>query len=83
MSEKIAKMLERQKKREAREAEALQRSLLNLRDKKTLIAMELDQFLREEMPNLEPMQRLHMYQISEELRKKFVTRCIQKGLIKV
>jgi hypothetical protein len=83
MSEKIEKMLERQKKREAREAEALQRSLLNLRDKKTLIAMELDQFLREEMPNLEPMQRLHIYQISEELRKKFVTRCIQKGLIKV
>jgi hypothetical protein len=83
MSEKINAWLKRQKQREAREAEALQRSLWNLRDQKTLIAIELDQFLREEMPNLEPMQRLHMYQLSEDLRKKFVTRCIQKGLIKV
>jgi len=83
MSEKIDKMLRDQKDRETREAVALQRSLWNLKDQKTLIAVELDQFLREEMPNLEPMQRLHMYQISEDLRKKFLVRCIQKGLIKV
>ena len=83
MSEKIEKMLKHQKEREAKETDDLQRSLWNLKDQKTLIAVELDQFLREEMPNLEPMQRLHMYQLSEDLRKKFVIRCIQKGLIKI
>jgi hypothetical protein len=83
MSEKIEKMLKLQKQREHVEAQAMVKNILNLKDQKTQLAMELDAFLREEMPNLEPMQRLHMYQISEELRKKFVVRCIQKGLIKV
>jgi hypothetical protein len=83
MSEKIEKMLRDQKQREDAEAQAMVKNILNLKDQKTQLAMELDAFLREEMPSLEPLQRLHMYQLSEDLRKKFVIRCIQKGLIKI
>jgi hypothetical protein len=83
MSEKIEKMLKHQKQREDAEAQAMVKNILSLKDQKTQLAMELDAFLREEMPSLDPLQRLHLYQISEELRKKFVVRCIQKGLLKV
>jgi hypothetical protein len=83
MSEKIDKMLRDQKQREDAEAQAMVKNILNLKDQKTQLAMELDAFLREQMPGLEPLQRLHLYQISEELRKKFVVRCIEKGLLQV
>jgi hypothetical protein len=83
MSEKINAWLKRQKQREDAEAQAMVKNILNLKDQRTQLAMELHSFLLEELPNLQPLERLHVYQISEDLRKKFVTRCIQKGLIKV
>jgi hypothetical protein len=83
MSENLKKMLAHQKSREDAEAKSLMKSLWDGKDQKTLIAYELDKFLREEMPNLEPLQRLHLYQLSDDLRRKFTIRLIEKGLIKV
>ena len=47
------------------------------------IAMYLDNFLAETLPDLDPEQRMHEYLARRDLRKKFAIWLIEKDIIKV
>jgi hypothetical protein len=84
MSENLKRMLQHQKQAEDKEMENLIKQKFGSYNKKTKLAIELHRFLLEELPNTEgDMARLHLYQLSPELRRKFTIRCLEKGLIKV
>jgi len=62
----------------------LLKSNFKLKPLQLQIALELNSFLNEKLPKTEnPLIRLRLYRQDPELRKQFVIRCIQKGLIKI
>ena len=62
----------------------LLKSNFKLKPLQLQIALELNSFLNEALPNTEnPLIRLRLYRQDAELRKQFVIRCVQKGLIKL
>jgi hypothetical protein len=80
----INKKLQRQREHEQKEAEALQRTIWNLKPVEEQIAYELLSFLNRELPNTESYtMRFHIYQLSPELQTKFRKLLIEKGLLKV
>jgi hypothetical protein len=80
----INKRLEKQREREQKEAEALQHTIWNLKPVEEQIAYELLSFLNRELPNQESyIARLHIYQLSPELQRKFKQLLIEKGLLQV
>jgi len=85
----LQKILEgRYEKPQMTEAEKEQLELLKsnfkLKPVQLQIALELNAFLNEALPNTEnPLIRLRLYRQDPELRKQFVIRCIQKGLIRI
>jgi|YelNatPaOPRAMG01_1025707.scaffolds.fasta_scaffold169295_2 hypothetical protein len=80
----IERLLEKQKQREAKEAEALQRSIWNLKPIEEQIAFELLNFLNRELPNTESYaMKFHLYELSSELQEKFRKLLIEKGLLKI
>jgi hypothetical protein len=84
MSSNIEKMLQRQREREQKEFEALQRSVWKLKPIEEQIEYELLVFLNKELPNVEShIARLHIYMLSSELQQKFKKILIEKGLLKV
>jgi hypothetical protein len=83
MSE-INKRLEKQREREQKEFEALQRSVWQLKPIEEQIAYELLTFLNRKLPNQESyIARLHIYRLSPELQAEFRKILIEKGLLKV
>jgi hypothetical protein len=80
----IDKMLKRQREREQKEFEALQRSVWKLKPIEEQIGYELMVFLNRELPNVEShIARLHIYMLSSELQRKFKQLLIEKGLLQV
>jgi len=62
----------------------LLKSNFKLKPLQLQIALELNSFLNEALPKTEnPLIRLRLYRQDPELRKQFVIRCIQKGLLKI
>jgi hypothetical protein len=77
-------MLKKQREREQKEFQELQRSVWNLKPDQEKIAYELLTFLNQELPNTESYaMRFHIYQLSPELQTKFRKLLIEKGLLKV
>jgi hypothetical protein len=84
MAESIEKKLKRQREHETKEFGSLQKNMWDLKPLHERIAYELLTFLNQELPNQEShMARLHIYELSPELQRKFKLRLIEKGLIKV
>jgi len=82
MSSNINEWLKKQRERELKEAETLQKIVWNLKPEQELIAVELLDFLRKELPNTESYaMKFQLYQISPELQQKFRKLLIEKGLL--
>ena len=84
VSSKIDKWLQKQREREEKEFEALQRSVWKLKPIEEQIGYELLVFLNRKLPNVEShIARLHVYRLSPELQAEFKKILIEKGLLKV